>query len=165
MDKREYNQIRESLNLGDIGFEKRNNWGRLRISFTVPAILCMICSIGVIFGSYLPFVTASAFGRTISVSLMQLIGNEVYVFVALGTIGLLFGMFRIFCVPFFCGLGSLGMFLYKASSFQSSSALPKELTGLFSGLLKKGTGVYVLLAASIGLILISLLGWLTCRRR
>lgn len=57
MDKREYNQIRESLNLGDIGFEKRNNWGRLRISFTVPAILCMICSIGLILISLLGWLT------------------------------------------------------------------------------------------------------------
>lgn len=123
----------------------------MKISWKLLCICaCLVIGISVV----LPYFSVSAFGLTVSKSMMDG-GDGIFVLI-IAAAALIFSVLGKFVPAVFLGIASFGMIFLENNSVTTN--LGKEMDALARSMLQKGLGYYFLLVGSIALVVFAVLG-------
>ncbi len=140
------------ISVGGSAVNKGEASGNLGIKIGI-----IVASALVILSAILPFVSVSAFGQSMSMSLLLADGElgEGVFLIIFGTLGIIFGALRIKIGALVAGILSFILCCYE---MYNMAIIYEELGGL-SGLISRGAGFYLLILSSIALLVLSILNF------
>ena len=125
---------------------KINKWG-------------IVASVAILLSAFLPYVSVSFLGSTMSICLMD--SYLGYLFIVLASVGVLFSLIGFNIILIIDGVASTVIFFVVNSNLGGSD--DDALSQLAASMLQKSVGYYLLLLGSIGLIAAGIYGWYNTR--
>lgn len=123
-------------------------WPPLRIGMVVAAALLILAV-------FLPYASASVFGASFSVSLIE--GGDGIFFIAIAVVGIVFTLLNKQLVEMICGIAACLLSLFELISW-------KTQLGDLSDMVSKGFGFYLMFIASIAMLVIGILRFMQSKK-
>ncbi len=122
--------------------------------------LCIIASLVIGLSAFLPYLSVSFFGASMSKSLLD--GGDGYIVIAIAVIALICCFTEKYIPAVIMGLASLGLFFVENNNITTSlnsSTTDKTSAALVKSMIQNGAGYYCLLIGSVALILFAILAY------
>ena len=123
---------------------------------------CIISAIAVAVSTFLPYISATIFGSSLSKSLIE--GDGIF-FIVLAAIALICSITKAFAGTTVFGVIILGLFAFENLNTSNTLNSAGEYAALAKSMIQYGAGYYILLIASIALIGFAIFGICTKKKR
>ena len=128
--------------------KKPAGWTLLRIGMAVAAALLIVAV-------FLPYASASVLGTSFSASLID--GSDGIFFIAIAIVSIIFTLLNKGLIEMICGVAACVLSLFELVSWNAQ-------VGELSDIISKGSGFYLMLIASIAMLVIGILRLIQSRK-
>ena len=120
--------------------------------------LCVISSLVVGISAFLPYLSVSLFGSSLSKSLID--GGDGYIVIIIAAIALISSFSEKYIPTFIMGIASLGLFFLENNHVASNlNTVDSRTSAIAKSMLQNSAGYYCLLIGSIALIIFGVLAY------